>query len=79
MKFQILSDEEVDMLRAARKTITKIAKRYAKLRKKSEVGDDTHRRLYDELNNLKVDMVFEQFDGDEEYVELSISSDYQSA
>ena len=67
MKSQLITDEEKQTIRAARKVLDKIAKRYTRLREKSGrvhcEAEEPHYKMFKELSRLKVDVSIE--DGNE--------------
>jgi hypothetical protein len=67
MKSQLITDEEKQTIRAARKVLDKIAKRYTRLREKSGrahyEAEEPHYKMFKELSRLKVDVNIE--DGNE--------------
>ena len=69
----LISEDEKLTIRAARKVIEKLAKRYAKLRKKSSHVNCEHYKMYKELTKLKIDVGIESCEY-EESVQLSLNS-----
>ncbi len=70
----LISEDEKQTIRAARKVMEKLVKRYTKLRKKNRYIDcERHYKMYKELTKLKIDV---DIDGDEheESVQLSLNS-----
>jgi len=67
MKSQLITDEEKQTIRAARKVLDKIAKLYTRLREKSGrahcEAEEPHYKMFKELSRLKVDVNIE--DGNE--------------
>ena len=60
MKSKLITDEEKQTIRAARKVLDKIAKRYTRLREKSGralcEAEEPHYKMFKELSKLKVDV-----------------------
>ena len=89
MKSQLITDEEKQTIRAARKVLDKIARRYTRLREKSGrahcEAEEPHYKMFKELSKLKVDVniedsnEFKQFyygihDENAEIIQLSLNS-----
>ena len=71
---KFISEEEKQTIRAARKVLEKLVKRYTRLREKSSyIYCERHYKMYKELTKLKIDV---DIDGDEheESVQLSLNS-----
>lgn len=73
MKEELISEDEKQTIRAARKVLEKLAKRYTRLRKKSNYVNCEHYKMYKELTNLKVDVGIDSCEH-EESVQLSLNS-----
>ena len=70
----LISEDEKQTIRAARKVMEKLVKRYARLREKSSYIDcEKHYKMYKELTRLKIDVDIEG-DEHEESVQLSLNS-----
>ena len=72
-KAVLISEDEKQTIRAARKVLEKLVKRYAKLREKSSYTNCEHYKMYKELAKLKVDVDIDTCEY-EESVQLSLSS-----
>ena len=63
MKSQLITDEEKQTIRVARKVLDKIARRYTRLREKSRrahcEAEELHYKMFKELSRLKVDVNIE--------------------
>ena len=68
-----ISEDEKQTIRAARKVLEKLAKRYTRLRKKSNYVNCEHYKMYKELIKLKVDVGIDSCEH-EESVQLSLNS-----
>lgn len=72
-KIQMISEDEKQIIRAARKVLEKLVKRYAKLRKRAAYINCKHCKMYKELTKLKVDVDINSCEY-EESVQLSLNS-----
>ena len=76
MKF--IKDEEAEAIRAARKALDNLCKRYRKLQEKAanvcKGQNDDHYQMFKELSKLKVDVGLESYDENEEIAWLSLAS-----
>ena len=77
MKFQIITEDEANAIRSAKKVLENLVKRYARLREKSgyvsSEKEEPHYRMYKELASLKVDVGIEH-NGNKEIIQLSLPS-----
>ena len=73
MKKELISADEKQTIRAARKVIEKLVKRYTWLREKSSYINCEHYEMYKELMKLKVDVYIDNI-GSDETVQLSLNS-----
>lgn len=69
----LISEDEKQTIRAARKVLEKLIKRYARLREKSKYTNSEHYKMYKELAKLKIDVGIESSEH-EESVQLSLNS-----
>ena len=73
----LISDDEKQIIRAARKVIEKLVKRYTRLREKSgyasSASEEKHYKMFKELVRLKVDVDIDN-SGNEEIIQLSLNS-----
>lgn len=69
----LISEDEKQTIRAARKVLEKLVKRYAKLRKKSNYINCKDYKMYKELTKLKIDVSIDRGEY-EESVQLSLNS-----
>ena len=72
-KIKMISEDEKQTIRAARKVLEKLVKRYTKLREKSTYINCEHYKMYKELTKLKVDVAIDNYE-DDETVQLSLNS-----
>lgn len=72
-KTSLISEDEKQTIRAARKVMEKLVKRYARLREKSSYINCKHYKIYKELVKLKVDVDIGN-NGSDETVQLSLNS-----
>ena len=76
MKLKHISAEDAAVLKAARKVLEKLVKKYGKLRERSGrvpcEREEPHYRMYKELMSLKVDIGIDGIG--KEIVQLSLSS-----
>ena len=75
----LISDDEKQTIRVARKVLEKLVKRYTRLREKSgyasSESEEKHYKMFKELMRLKVDVdVGIDNDGNEEIIQLSLNS-----
>ena len=73
MKEELISEDEKQTIRAARKVLEKLVKRYTRLRKKSNYVNCEHYKMYKELTKLKVEVGIDGCEH-EESVQLSLNS-----
>lgn len=77
MKEELISDDEKQTIRAARKVMEKLVKRYTRLREKSEYAssesEEKHYKMFKELMRLKVDVDIGN-NGSDETIQLSLNS-----
>lgn len=76
-KTSLISEDEKQTIRAARKVMEKLVKRYARLREKSNYINCKHYKIYKELVKLKVDVSIDN-NGSDETVQLSLNSSMYS-
>lgn len=69
----LISEDEKQTIRAARKVLEKLVKRYARLRKKSNYINCKDYKMYKELTKLKIDVSIDRGEY-EESVQLSLNS-----
>ena len=73
----LISEDEKQTIRAARKVMEKLVKRYARLREKSgyasSESEEKQYKMFKELMRLKVDVDIEN-SGNEEIIQLSLNS-----
>ena len=72
-KTSLISEDEKQTIRAARKVMEKLVKRYARLREKSSYINCKHYKMYKELIKLKVDVDIDRGEY-EESVQLSLNT-----
>lgn len=71
---QLITEDEKQTIRAARKVMEKLVKRYTRLREKSSYIDcERHYKMYKELTKLKIDVGI-YGNEHEERVQLSLNS-----
>ena len=77
MKSNMITEDEKQTIRAARKVLEKLVKRYTRLREKGGYvtceRDESHYKMFKELMRLKVDVDIDN-DGNEEIIQLSLNS-----
>ena len=77
MKKELISADEKQTIRAARKVMEKLVKRYTRLREKSgyasSESEEKQYKMFKELRRLKVDVGIDN-DGNEEIIQLSLNS-----
>lgn len=77
MKEELISDDEKQTIRAARKIMEKLVKRYTRLREKSgyasSESEEKHYKMFKELMRLKVDVDIGN-NGSDETIQLSLNS-----
>ena len=76
---KFISEDEKQTIRAARKVLEKLVKRYTRLREKSgydsSESEEKHYKMFKELMQLKVDVGIDDNDnGNEEIIQLSLNS-----
>lgn len=79
MKKELISADEKQTIRAARKVMEKLVKRYTRFREKSGYAtrfeEEPHYKMFKEFMRLKVDVnVGIDNDGNEEIIQLSLNS-----
>ena len=76
-KTKLISEDEKQVIIAARKVLEKLVKRYTRLREKSgyasSESEEKHYKMYKELIKLKIDIDIDQYE-DDETVQLSLNS-----
>ena len=76
---KFISEDEKQTIRAARKVLEKLVKRYTRLREKSgyasSESEEKHYKMFKELMRLKVDVgINNSENGNEEIIQLSLNS-----
>lgn len=75
---KFISEDEKQTIRAARKVIEKLVKRYTRLREKSgyasSESEEKHYKMFKELMRLKIDIGIDNNGNNEEIIQLSLNS-----
>ena len=75
---KFISEDEKQTIRAARKVLEKLVKRYTRLREKGGYvtceRDESHYKMFKELMRLKVDVSIDDSENEEEIIQLSLNS-----